>query len=131
MLSPMIRLAGLPLVIIAVFSLAGGHWAVLQSVAWTGMILSYSKEAGLPAAIEKTFSNRAPCKLCKAISAGKQKEGRTQTIASDAKKIDQLSGPRGSSAPLPPATGFSYPPNPSVAAKARSTAPPTPVPIAA
>ena len=33
----------------------GGHWAVLQSVAWVGMAVSYSQNASFKEALQKTF----------------------------------------------------------------------------
>ena len=68
----MLRATGYPLIFLAMFSIAGGHWAVLQSVAWAGMLVEFSKNSNLGAAVSKTFSGKAPCKMCMAIEAGKQ-----------------------------------------------------------
>ncbi|HEY2951339.1 MAG TPA: hypothetical protein VGK40_02085 [Verrucomicrobiae bacterium] len=64
----------------------GGHWAVLQTAAWVGMVISYSQDSPLKEAVVKTFDGRHPCKLCKAVQAGKtsrtearQLERRNQT----------------------------------------------------
>ena len=38
----------------------GAHWAVLQSVAWTGMVISYSQNAPLTEALQKTFDGDYP-----------------------------------------------------------------------
>jgi len=59
----------------------GLHWAVLQTVAWTGMIVSYSRGASLREAVSKTFDGQHPCCLCKAIQKGRadeQKQGQGQ-----------------------------------------------------
>jgi len=45
----------------------GGHWAVLQSVAWVSMAVTYSKTDSLEVALKKTFDGRHPCKLCAAV----------------------------------------------------------------
>jgi len=37
------------------FAMLGGHWLVLQSVAWTRMLADFSRQDSLPAAISKTF----------------------------------------------------------------------------
>jgi len=56
-----VKLIGLPLVCLAMFPVAGGHWAILQTVAWGQMLVSYSKEAGsLVLGAKKTFSATSP-----------------------------------------------------------------------
>lgn len=52
----------------------GWHWAVLQTLAWSGMLLQYAQQDGLVAAISKTFDGRHPCRLCQAIEAGRADE---------------------------------------------------------
>ena len=52
----------------------GLHWAFLQSLAWVGMVVSYSQETTLPDALVKTFDGSHPCALCKEIAKGKQSE---------------------------------------------------------
>lgn len=54
----------------------GAHWMVLQSVAWTGMLYDYSRDASLTEAVQKTFDGRHPCNLCLTIeSTEKQQHG--------------------------------------------------------
>lgn len=48
----------------------GLHWAVLQTVAWTGMLVSYTRDNGLSRAISMTFDGRHPCALCKVVQQG-------------------------------------------------------------
>jgi len=50
----------------------GLHWAALQSVAWAGMLLSYSHSGSIASAVEKTFDGKHPCPLCKTIAKGEQ-----------------------------------------------------------
>ena len=57
----------------------GGHWAVLQSVAWVGMAVSYSQNASFKEALQKTFDGQHPCKLCKVVEAGRKAEKHQQT----------------------------------------------------
>jgi hypothetical protein len=52
----------------------GGPWPVLQSVAWMGMLIDYSREGSVTVAVAKTFDGQHPCPLCKAIAAGKKSE---------------------------------------------------------
>jgi hypothetical protein len=62
------------LVAIALVFAVGGHWAVLQSVAWVSMVAAYSQSATVTEAITKTFSGKAPCELCKVVAAGKKSQ---------------------------------------------------------
>jgi hypothetical protein len=52
----------------------GVHWAILQSVAWTGMVICYSHEGSFREALQKTFDGKHPCKLCKIVTAAKKSE---------------------------------------------------------
>jgi len=52
----------------------GGHWAVLQSIAWTTMLAQNLRADGFSEAVSRTFDGKHPCNLCRAIAAGKQSE---------------------------------------------------------
>lgn len=52
----------------------GLHWALLQTVAWTGMLINYSRDASFREAISRTFDGQHPCPLCKAIKKGRADE---------------------------------------------------------
>jgi hypothetical protein len=52
----------------------GLHWALLQAVAWTGMLINYSRDASLTEAVTQTFDGEHPCKLCNAIKQGRAEE---------------------------------------------------------
>ena len=73
-------LARLPrmLLVLALASSIGLHWAFLQVVAWTGMVVTYSQTAPVYEAVAKTFDGQHPCKLCKVIAKGKQAERKTE-----------------------------------------------------
>src|SRR5688572_14692289 len=62
----------------------GGHWAMLQSVAWLGMAVRFSQDEPLLPALQKTFSGTHPCTLCKAVSHGvkTEKEQKIQKVES-------------------------------------------------
>ena len=64
----------------AVFQLLGGHWAILQTAAWVGMIVEYSATDGVRAGLTKTFDGEHPCELCKSIVShtGTEKKRATQ-----------------------------------------------------
>jgi hypothetical protein len=53
---------------------SGGHWMVLQSLAWTRMLVSYSQSGDFAGAVSKTFSGQYPCSLCKKIERAKSNE---------------------------------------------------------
>src|SRR5579872_4487630 len=52
----------------------GGPWPVLQSIAWAGMLIEYSRDGSVVEAVSKTFDGKHPCNLCKSIAAGKKTE---------------------------------------------------------
>ncbi len=61
--------------LIAALSVAfGGHWVVLQSVAWTRMVLENARHEELRTAVSQTFDGEHPCALCKSIEKGRQEE---------------------------------------------------------
>jgi hypothetical protein len=66
------------LLIIALLVATDAQWLVLQSVAWAGMIVSYSEKAPLKLALAETFDGKHPCPLCKAIAAGKKSEKKNE-----------------------------------------------------
>ena len=62
------------IVVCAIILGMGAHWAILQSVAWTGMVISYSQHGSFKEALERTFDGKHPCCLCKVVKAGRQSE---------------------------------------------------------
>ena len=54
--------------------LLGGHWAVLQTVAWVGMAIDYAQTESLGTALDKTFSGEHPCDLCQVVTRGVNEE---------------------------------------------------------
>jgi len=68
------------LVVVSLIVAIGGHWAFVQSVAWVGMTLSYSKTDSLLVALQKTLSGQHPCKLCKIVDEGKKEEQKHGTF---------------------------------------------------
>lgn len=47
--------------------LLGGDTAVLQGVAWLGMIVSRAPAQGVAAAVDSSLDGSSPCALCKAV----------------------------------------------------------------
>jgi hypothetical protein len=66
------------LIVLALASSIGLHWAFLQVVAWTGMVISYSQDRPVAAAVSDTFDGQHPCKLCKQIANGKRAEKKSE-----------------------------------------------------
>jgi hypothetical protein len=60
----------------ALLHLGGGHWGVLQGIAWAKMLVEYSQADGLRDGIVKTFDGEHPCEMCKSISKGRESEKR-------------------------------------------------------
>lgn len=58
----------------------GGHWAILQSVAWVSMVVSFSKDSTIEAAVVKTFDGKHPCNICKMVRHGKAAEKKHEAI---------------------------------------------------
>ena len=54
---------------------------LLQTVAWTSMFISYSRNAPLTEAVVKTFDGEHPCPLCLKIRESRQQEERQQKPA--------------------------------------------------
>ena len=70
----------------ALFLLVGGHWALVQTVAWGTMIMDFSKQGSVSEAVTKTFDGEHPCALCKKISQAKTDQPKAPVIVSSAKK---------------------------------------------
>jgi hypothetical protein len=66
------------LLIVALLVATGGHWVVLQAIAWTNMFADNLRTTSFEEALTKTFDGKHPCKLCKSIDAGKSAEKRTE-----------------------------------------------------
>jgi hypothetical protein len=52
----------------------GLQWVALQSIAWTAMIVDYSKQGSLCHALAQTFDGAHPCSLCHIVNKGKTAE---------------------------------------------------------
>jgi hypothetical protein len=67
----------------------GGHWPLLQSVAWVNMLFSYTRTEGLVTAVSKTFDGEHPCDICLLVKKGKESE-REQPQQISKLKIDLI-----------------------------------------
>jgi hypothetical protein len=93
-----------PVVLALMVSIAT-PWTLLQSAAWFGMLISYSRVASLSKAIEMTFDGEHPCQLCKYVRQGQQEEREQKPITNCSDTKFQLALP-------PVAVVCFYPPSP-------------------
>ncbi len=123
------RITGLLLVGLAFFALAGGHWAVLQTIAWTQMVRDYSKSVSISEALVRTFSGEYPCGLCTRISTERHKEEKAPAVVKVEKKAEIFPLSVHEIHSLPESRDYAYPQPHKVALIERPEAPPVPVPI--
>lgn len=107
-----------------VFSI-GGHWYLLQGLAWVNMIRAYSQVVPLPEAVGMTFSGQYPCAICKAIADHKNSDQQKAFTFDKTEKKFPL--PVEIAIFQPSVSIFSYPDFVS-SLLLRSEAPPTPPP---
>lgn len=81
----LIQLSRWLLVITLILSL-GVHWAFLQSVAWVGMVITYSSDSTFTQALSKTFDGKHPCKMCKVVQEGQKSEKKESALKVELKK---------------------------------------------
>jgi hypothetical protein len=67
----------------------GLHWLTLQSIAWTSMIIDYSKRGTLCQAIAQTFDGAHPCSLCRVVSKANSTEKKSD-LQAPTPKIDMI-----------------------------------------
>jgi hypothetical protein len=67
------------LILLGCVHLCGGGLGFLQVMAWTGMAISYSAEAGVSEGLRQTFDGEHPCPLCHAIAAAENPENRSSS----------------------------------------------------
>lgn len=105
--------------------LLGGHWLLLQSVAWVGMIVTYSQTSTLSEAISMTFDGEHPCRMCLVVKEGKKAEKKEMQVKADMKfefvSVERIQF-------LPPLLASTVLRSDSMFALARSEAPPGPPP---
>lgn len=109
----------------ALLAATGGHWAILQCVAWTTMLADNLRTDSLSESWSKTFDGRHPCDLCKQIASSKQTEKKSQSLA-PIKKLDFVS--LGTPIVFAPPNLFSFLPDYFSSSRERSRTPPTPPP---
>ena len=113
-------------VLLLVLSL-GLHWTLLQTVAWTGMMLAYSQQSSFKEAVAKTFDGKHPCALCKIVKQGRAEEQKhqSQKINTPLKLVFTLGS---STEELINTSVYPSIPSPNLCAPSRTQPPPKPHP---
>ncbi len=120
---------GLPLMALALFTILGGHWLVLQGVAWSQMMRDYRlSEGSLRAAVVKTFSGEAPCDLCERITEGRRQQEQQPATLQLQMKFEMLALATLPCAPTPRVGARTYPTDPQGRLPRLTQEPPLPVP---
>lgn len=84
------RFAQRGIVLLVCLSL-GMHWALLQGIAWTGMLISFASEGTVIEAVEKTFDGQHGCALCAKVKEGRDSnQKQPQQAGQSLKKIDAV-----------------------------------------
>ncbi len=65
------------LMLMVFFTSVGGHWCILQGVAWIRMAHEFAKRDTVSHALRKTLNGENPCKLCHKIDEGRSKAAKT------------------------------------------------------
>lgn len=129
------RLLRVILVLGACFHLTGGHWGVLQGIAWAKMLVEYSSQDGLLEGARKTFDGAHPCGLCRSIAAAKESEKQTDPLTSKTRDLELKPVPVPLPARLVDAFGSGHDrgpvPEPAGLPASVPSAPPSPPPRAA
>lgn len=124
--SPVLRRLAQLLIVLALTASIGGHWALLQTVAWAGMLATNLQRTTVVQAVSETFDGEHPCALCKGIAAGKKSEQKPDAPEFKTKK-PELAGVTGGFQFCAP-TAFWLAGAPVQFFASLSTAPPVPPP---
>jgi hypothetical protein len=72
----MLRGLGFFACVVALLVQIGAHWAILQTIAWSNMWISYTQEMDAGEALIRTLDGKSPCSMCTQISQEKAEEQR-------------------------------------------------------
>jgi hypothetical protein len=125
MFRPVVRWCARWFVVGALTFSLGAHWFVLQSFAWATMLVRYSQDTSLSAAVNKTFDGEHPCRLCNFVREGKKAEKPIDLAKVEADK--KFSSEAAFSIPLPP-SDFTLIEGSNEFSQARFQSPPLPPP---
>ena len=58
----------------------GLHWGLLQTLAWTGMLVERVQTGSFWEAVQSTFDGQHPCRVCLAVREAKSETGKSQEL---------------------------------------------------
>lgn len=67
--------------------ISGAPWGILQVLAWSGMIISYTQESGLAEGVSQTFDGQHPCELCRALEEVRVRQAETSEDGNKDKEV--------------------------------------------
>jgi hypothetical protein len=85
-------LTGTTTCLLAIFISTGGHLAVLQSIAYTRMLVEFAQQDSWCTAVKKTFDDRYACSLCPKIRNSFNSEQKTPQTLSEVHQPEFLPG---------------------------------------
>lgn len=62
------------LLVLALSLSIGLQWAVVQGVAWVGMVVTYSQETSISESLTAIIDGSRPCEMCKAAQKGESRQ---------------------------------------------------------
>ncbi len=114
---------------VALFFAIGGHFALLQGIAWTSMLRDFSRSESIGKAIDKIVDGKHPCGLCKKIAAARQSQSQEPVLLVSTKKFSDFITPLVSRLATPFSRPLVYARVPVPLWEDIFFAPPVPVPI--
>jgi hypothetical protein len=84
------RVTGFAACFLALIAASGGHWLMLQTVAWTHMLIDYAQTDTLVRAVQKTFDGEHPCPMCLKIREGRKQEERRPFLIKRQRSLDLM-----------------------------------------
>ncbi|MCX6973814.1 MAG: hypothetical protein NTZ94_05820 [Verrucomicrobia bacterium] len=114
---------------VALFFAIGGHFALLQGIAWTSMLRDFSRSESIATAIDKIVDGKHPCGLCKKIAAARQSQSQDPLLLVSTKKFSDFITPLISVLTAPLSRPLVYARVPAPMMEDIFFSPPVPVPI--
>lgn len=85
-----LHLTGTISCLLAILISAGAHWAVLQSFAYTKMLVEFAEQESWGTAVKKAFDERYACSLCPRIRDGFNNEQKTPSTVNQVHQLEFL-----------------------------------------
>ncbi|NBS52603.1 MAG: hypothetical protein EBS96_08310 [Spartobacteria bacterium] len=124
-----VRIIACSMMGVALFFAIGGHFALLQGIAWTSMLRDFSRSESIATAIDKIVDGKHPCGLCKKIAAARQSQSQDPLLLVSTKKFSDFITPLISVLMAPLSRPLVYARVPAPMMEDLFFSPPVPVPI--